>query len=165
MRSICGPSRRTMLDLSIPADRTRSTLGNPSSAAITAAGSSTAARRSRSPIVARRRRREPAGSMRTTPGTRSSCSMSKAASRSASWSSRRPLPWPRRAMPCRMLCSVRSEMPFTPRSAPVSAAARSAATESMPSSVWSSRTVRGPTPGTARISSRLAGTWSRSRWW
>ena len=38
MRSTCGPSRRTMLDLSVPAESTFSTSGSPSSRAITAAG-------------------------------------------------------------------------------------------------------------------------------
>ena len=35
----------------------------------------------------------------------------------------------------------------------------------MPSSVWSRRTVFGPTPGTRSISRRPCGTWARSRSW
>ncbi len=52
IRSTCSPAPSTMLDLSVPADRIRSTSVRPSSTAISSCGFSVAASRSRSPMVA-----------------------------------------------------------------------------------------------------------------
>jgi hypothetical protein len=152
-----------MLVLSVPAATTLSTSRSRSSAAITAGASSTAASRSMSPIVGRRRRSDPAASMRRTPRAWRSRSMMPPTSASASWISIRSYVRSIRAMPSRMFASARSERPFTRRRRPSSAAARSASTESMPSSTWSRRTVFGPTPGIFRMSSRPSGTSARSR--
>ena len=116
-------------------------------------------------MVALRRRSDPAGSMRTTPGTSRRRAISPPIISSASCSRTRVTFCSSRAMPARMFCSVRSERPLMPRSCPSAAAARSASTESMPRSSCSSLTVRGPTPGIFRISSRPSGTWACSLSW
>ena len=116
-------------------------------------------------MVALRRRSDPAGSMRTTPGTSRRRAISPPIISSASCSRTRVTFCSSRAMPARMFCSVRSERPLMPRSCPSAAAARSASTESMPRSSCRSLTVRGPTPGIFRISSRPSGTCACSLSW
>ena len=140
-----------MLDLSMPAATTLSTSRRPSRAAMTAGGSSTAASRSRSPIVGCRRRSDPAASIRRTPRASRSRSMRPATSASASWMSSRSCVRARCGR-CRRGCSVsvRSERPFTWRSRPSSAAARSASTRVDPElDVEQSHGLAAPRPGCA----------------
>ena len=165
MRSTRGPSRRTMLDLSVPGREDLLDLGRASRRAMTAGGSSTAARMSRSPIVARRRRSDPAGEIRRTPGTSRSASIRLPTRASASCSRRRVSVLRRsiRPIPSSTFCSVRAERPLTSRSWPASAAARSPRASRSRARRAEARTVFGPTPGTRSMSSRPSGTWARSR--
>ena len=125
------PDRR----LVVPRPITSSTTPRLANRSMSAAASSVSASRSRSPIVSRRRRNEPAGSIERRPGAPSRPATIVLISSSAfGSSSRRAGRLSSASIPARICCSVFAEMPLRPRSVPASAAWR----RSSSVSTWSS---------------------------
>ena len=165
IRSTCGPRRSVTAAFARPAPRTRSTAPSCVKRSTTISGRSVSTSRSRSPTVSRRRRSEPAWTMRVTPGVPSSWATRSSDSRWASSSRRRCGRESSWAIPSRIRCSVPAPIPFSPRSSPAWAARRRSSSVSIPSASWTTRTVLGPTPGICSSSTRLAGISASSRSW
>ena len=165
IRSTFGPRISVTLALACPAPTTRSTAPSAVNRAMTASGSSVSTSRSRSPMVSRRRRSEPACTILRTPGVPSSWATRSSEIAWARLSNSRCGRDSSCSIPSRIRCSVLAEMPFRPRSRPASAAWRRSSSDSTPRPSWTMRTVLGPTPGMRSRSTRLAGISARSRSW
>ena len=85
MRSTCGPRRTVTAAFACPAPRTWSTTPRCVNRSTTVFASAVSTSRSRSPIDSRRRRSEPAWTIRVTPGTPRSCSARSSLAACARW--------------------------------------------------------------------------------